>query len=62
MYNISVVEVLQRKQDLSDYQRGWLLVKGATIVSNEGEKVTTCDKFGEHVPSMGVVRTMSRSL
>lgn len=62
MYNVSVVEVLQGKQDLADYQCGWLLVKRATIVSNEGEKVTTCHKFGEHVPRMRVVRTMSRSL
>lgn len=62
MYNVSVVEVLQGKHDLADYQRDWLLVKGATMVSNEGEEVATCHKFGEHVPRMCVVKTMSRSL
>ena len=62
MYNVSVVEVLEGKQDLADYQRGWLLVKGATIVSNKGEEVTACHKFGEHVPRMCVVGTMSRGV
>lgn len=49
MHDISVMEILQSKQDLSDDQRSSRFLKAGASISNEREKITACHKLGEHV-------------
>jgi hypothetical protein len=49
MHDISVMEILKSKQNLSDDQRSSRVLEAGTSISNEREEITTCHKLGEHV-------------
>jgi hypothetical protein len=49
VHNVSVMEILQSEQYLSDNQRGSRLLNADTSISDEREEVATRHKFGKNV-------------